>query len=158
MTRPRRDRPAGAPAGTGRVTIRTAAVLFLLSALVELSSIATPTPWFGALRGGATVVYHLAFVALFLAMGVGLWTGARWGYWTVFAATAAYTADRVRCVLDRPGRAAEIGAQLRRLAPELADALDMNLLLGLSDVMMLTFVACWWGFAAYIYLRRGYFR
>lgn len=151
--------PSDLPGAKGRFTIRTAGVLFLLSALIELISIAAPVPWFGVLRGGAPIVlYHLVFVTLFLAMGFGLWTGARWGYWTVFASTAIYTADKIRYLFDRAGRAAEIIAQLQRLAPDVVELLDMNLLLGLSGIMTLTFVACWWGFAAYIYVRRGYFR
>ena len=149
--------PSGPP--RGRFTIRTAAVLFLLSAVIEVISITTPVPWFGALRSGASIVlYHLAFVTMFLAMGVGLWTGVRWGYWSVFAGTAVYTADKIRYVYDRPGRAAEIAAQIHSLAPEFDGQLDVNLLLALSGVMTLTFVLCWWGFAAYIYVRRGYFK
>jgi hypothetical protein len=150
---------SGGPSGPprGYYTIRIAAVLFLLSAIVELVSIATPVPWFGALRGGAPLyLYHLSFAAVFAAMGAGLWTATRWGYRMVFAGTAIYSLDRIRHLFDRPGRAAEILYQLRHF-PELTGALDMNVLLDMSAVMTGTFVLCWLGFAGYIYVRREYF-
>jgi hypothetical protein len=142
----------------GYYTIRIAAVLFLLSAILELVLVTTPVPWFGALRTGAPLyLYHLSFAAVFLAMGAGLWTATRWGYRMVFAGTAIYALDRVRYLLDRPGRAAEILYQLRNF-PEFTEALDMNVLLNMSAVMTATFVLCWLGFAGYIYARREYFR
>jgi hypothetical protein len=142
----------------GRLTIRIAGALFVLSGLFELVSVTTPVPWFGVLRGGAQIVlYHLLFVSVFLAMGLGLWTGSRRGYHAVFAGTAIYTLDKVRYLLDRDGRAAEILYQLRNV-PEFVEVLDMNLLLRLSTLMTAMFVLCWWGFAAYIYVRREYFQ
>jgi hypothetical protein len=148
--------PAAFP--KGRFTIRTAAALFGLSAILELVAITAETPWFGAMRGGAPIIlYHLAYVAVFLAVGAGLWTGARWGYWTVFAATALYTLDRIRYLLDRPGRQAEILYQLRDYR-DVAELLGVPFLLGLSTLMIVTFVAGWWVFAAYIWVRREYFQ
>jgi len=55
-----RQPPVG-PRPQGYYTIRIAAVLFLLSAVVELVSVTTPVPWFGALRDGVPIVlYHLS--------------------------------------------------------------------------------------------------
>ena len=137
----------------GRFTIRFAAALFVLSALFELFSITTEVPWFGVLRGGAPIVaYHLIWTTLFLAMGVGLWAGTRWGYWTVIGATVLYTLDKARYLLDRQGRAAEILYQLQNY-PDVIDVLDMNVLLRLSTLMTIVFVLCWWGFAGYIHVR-----
>lgn len=151
------QQPPVAPRPKGYYTIRIAAVLFFLSAIVELVSVTTPVPWFGALRTGAPLyLYHLSFAAVFVAMGAGLWTGTRWGYWMVFAGTAVYSLDKIRYLLDRQGRAAEILYQLRNF-PELAEVLDMNVLLNMSALMTVTFVLCWLGFAGYIYARRGYF-
>ncbi len=149
--------PEVAPRPRGYYTIRIAAVLFFLSAIVELVSVTTPVPWFGALRAGAGLYfYHASFVAVFLAMGAGLWTGTRWGYRMVFAGTAVYALDKIRYLLDRQGRAAEILYQLRNF-PEFTEVADMNVLLRMSAVMTAAFVLCWLGFAAYIYVRRGYF-
>ena len=137
----------------GRFTIRTAAVLFLLSAIFELVLVTAEAPWFGAMRGGPPIVlYHLLFVAVFVGMGLGLWTGTRWGYWTVLAGTAIYSLDKIRYLLDRQGRAAEILYQLRDF-PDITDVLDMSVLLNMSSIMTATFVLCWWGFAVYIYVR-----
>ncbi len=110
------------------------------------------------MRGGAPIVlYHLLYVLVFLAMGLGLWTGSRWGYHAVFAGTAVYTLDKARYLLDREGRAAEILHQLQNY-PEVVEVLDMNVLLRLSSLMTTMFVLGWLGFAAYIYARRAYFQ
>ena len=140
----------------GFYTIRIAAVFFLASAVFELASVGSQIPWSGAMRGGLPVViYHVFFAAVFAATGVGLWTGTRWGYWTVFASTAIYSADKIRYLLDWQGRAAEI-LQLAAHT-DLVEVLDMNLLLRMSALLAANFVVCWWGFAWYIYLRRAYF-
>ena len=154
-----RDEPHREERQKGRFTIRTAAVLFLLSAVFELVMVTAKVPWFGAMRGGAPIVlYHLVFVAVFIGMGLGLWTRTRWGYWAVMAGTAIYSLDKIRYLLDRQGRAAEIITQLHSFAPDIADVLDMNALLNMSTILTTTFVVCWLGFAGYIYSRRGYFR
>jgi hypothetical protein len=142
----------------GFYTIRIAGVLFVVSGMVEAALMATPVPWFGSLRAGTTiVVYHVSFAVVFLVMGVGLWTGARWGYGAVFAGTTVYSLDKIRYLFDRQGRAAEILYQLRNF-PEFTGVLDMNALLNMSALMTATFVLCWLGFAGYIYARRQYFR
>lgn len=141
----------------GRFTIRAAGVLFALSAFVEALSIRVEIPLFGVLRGGLIgATYHATFAAIFLTIGFGLWTGARWGANIVYMGTAIYSLDRFRYVLDRPGRAAEITTQLGGY-PEIVEAFGVDLLLQVGALLALLFVACWWGFAVYIYLRREYF-
>lgn len=141
----------------GHLTIRTAASLFFLSAVVELASVTTQVPWSGALRSGALVVaYHLFFVVVFLTIGIGLWSRRRWGFWTVFAGTTIYTIDRLRYLLDRAARELEILHQLRNY-PQVLDAFGMAALLRLSALMTTMVVLCWLGFAAYIHRRRAYF-
>ena len=141
----------------GRFTFRTAAVLFMLSALLELLGIDADVPLFGALVGGpGAAVYHVAYAALFALLGAGLWTGRRYGYYAVFVATAVYSIDRVQLVLWRDA----LGAYLRTLFAgneELLAALGLDYLLQVVTLMTVVVVACWWGFAAYTYLRRGYF-
>jgi len=141
----------------GRFTIRTAGVFFWLSALLELLSIRIEVPILGVLRGGlAGGAYHLVFAAIFATVGVGLWTGAVWAPRIVYMATATYSIDRVRYVLDWTGREAELRGQLAGY-PEILDAFGVDRLLTVGALLGLVFVACWWGFAAYIYVRRGYF-
>jgi len=141
----------------GRLTIRTAGVFFWLSALLEILSIRIEVPILGALRGGLVGgAYHLAFAAIFGTIGVGLWIGARWGPRIVYMATAIYSLDRFRYLLDWTGREAELRRQAAGF-PEILDAFGVDLLLKVGALLALLFVACWWGFAAYIYVRRSYF-
>jgi hypothetical protein len=145
------------PARKGRFTFRTAAVLFGLSALLELMGIDADVPLFGAVVDGlGAAAYHVAYATLFALLAAGLWTGRRYGYYAVFVATAVYSIDRVQLVLWRDA----LGAYLRTLFvgnEELLAALGLDYLLQVATLMTVVVVACWWGFAAYTYLRRGYF-
>jgi hypothetical protein len=152
-----RDNVRGGVVG-GRLTIRTAAVLFILSGLVEGAMIRGPVPLAGALRGGLGAwAYHLAFASLFVVVGVGLWRAARWGPLALYLATAAYTVDKLRYLLDRPAREAELLHQLRNY-PDVLDVFGLDPLLRLETVFTVLFIGCWLGFAAYIYVRRTYFQ
>jgi hypothetical protein len=157
-------KPSGPPGATadavprGRFTIRTAAVFFIASALFELTSVTAGIPLFGAMRGGAVaVLYHLVYVALFVAMGVGLWTARRWGYRLVFAGTLFNTLDRFLFVLDPGAREASLMQQVDRYR-EIFELIEKDALLEMMVPMTLVLVGCWWSFAVYIYLRRGYFQ
>ncbi|MFQ5351615.1 MAG: hypothetical protein ACE5EO_09470 [Candidatus Krumholzibacteriia bacterium] len=136
------DRPKG------YFTIRLAGFFFLLSAVIELASITSEAPLFGAMRGGlAAVAYHAVYIAAFGAMGLGLWRAETWGPSAIFAGTVLYSLDRAVYLLGDPTLGH--GALLSVLEPEL---LRMA-----ATTATLTAVACWWGFAGYIYARRGYF-
>jgi len=139
------------------LTIRTAAVLFTLSGIVELATIRSAVPIAGMLRSGLGAwAYHLAFAVLFVVMGVGLWKAARWGPLTVYVATAAYLLDKIRYLVDRSAREAELLHQLRDY-PDVLDVFGLGPLLRLETLFVLLFVGCWLGFAAYIWFRRDYF-
>ncbi len=142
----------------GRFNIRTAGVLFVASAIFELISVTTEIPLFGAVRGGAVaVLYHLVYATLFLALGVGLLTGRRWGYRLVFAGTLYYTIDKLLYLLDRKTMEVHLMQQLQQYR-EILEYIDQDALLRMMALTTVLFVGCWWGFAVYIYLRRGYFR
>ena len=153
--------PAGAVEGSarkGRSTIRTAGVLFFVSAIFEVLSVTADVPLFGAVRGGAVaVLYHLVYTGLFLALGVGLLAGRRWGYRLVFAGTLYYTLDRSLYLLDRSTMEAHLMQQLEPYR-EIFELVDKDSILQLTASATLLFVGCWWGFALYIYRRRDYFR
>lgn len=141
----------------GRLTIRIAGAFFVLSAVIELVSVGVQVPLLGALRGGLTAgVYHGAFAAIFLTIGMGLWRTTPWGARAVYLGTVIYSLDRFRYLLDRPGRESELIHQLAGY-PEIVEAFGVGVLMRLGTSMALLFVGCWWGFAVYISLRRGVF-
>jgi hypothetical protein len=141
----------------GRITFRIAAVFFLLSALLEIFSITSEVPLFGALRGGVSAaIYHLIYFLLFMALGIGLWRAKPWGYRLVFAGTLLYTLDKVLYLLYRDSMKAWLRIQLSGYE-EMLQFIDIGLILQMVILLMLLFVACWWGFAVYTYWRREYF-
>src|SRR3989344_8946565 len=97
----------------GRFTFRASAVLFVLSAAFELLSLTAEVPLFGAIRGGMGVgIYQGVYAALFLALGIGLWSGKHWGYPLVLVATALYTLDKLQLLLSQQALSAFVQAQL----------------------------------------------
>lgn len=139
-------------------TIRTAAALFLVSAIFEGMSPTSGVPLFGAVRGGAVAVsYHLLYVGLFVAMGVGLWVARPWGYWVTFAGTVFYTLDRALYMLDQQARHAAVLQELHGYGG-MFDMVDPGSILWMTNGVAALGVACWWGFVLYLYVRRDYFQ
>lgn len=143
----------------GRFTFRASAVLFVLSAAFELLSLTAEVPLFGAIRGGMSVaIYHVVYAALFLALGIGLWSGKHWGYPLVFVTTALYTLDKLQLLLSRQALSAFVKAQLGGFERELqAQGITEELILQSIVLMSVVVILCWWGFALYTYWRRDYF-
>lgn len=141
----------------GHFTFRTAAVLFLLSALLELAGLAMPVPLFGELHTGVVAtVYHLVYAVLFVVLGAGLWTGKRWGYYAIFAGSALYTLDKLQFLAS--GKATEdfLRAQFHG-QEELLRAVGPDMVMTSLTLVTLSFVVGWWVFAGYAYFRRIYF-
>lgn len=147
----------------GAFTIKSAGVLFILSGLYMLISPTSEVPLFGAMRGGLVALsYNLGFAALFLGIGIGLITGKPWGYGLVMSGTALYSVDKILLILDKPAQEAYLTANgtMQSLAP-LVGVPEADLRAVASQAITVTCLislACWWGFALYIYLRRDYFR
>ena len=142
----------------GQFTIRTAGVLFMASAIFKLIFVTTEVPLLGAVRGGAVaVLYHLVYATLFVAPGAGLLTAKRWGYRRVFAGTLYYTLDSFRYLLERKTAALHLAQQLQQYR-EVLELFGKDFILQIMVLATVLSVGCWWGFALYIYLRRGYFR
>lgn len=143
----------------GRFTFRTSAVLFVLSAAFELLSLTAEVPLFGEIRGGVSVgIYHVVYAALFLALGIGLWSGKHWGYPLVLAATALYTLDKLQLLLSQQALSAFVTAQMGGFEHELqAQGITEELILQAIVLMSIVVILCWWGFALYTYWRRDYF-
>jgi len=147
----------------GAFTIKTAGVLFILSGLYMLISPTSEVPLFGAMRGGLVALsYNVGFAALFLAIGIGLITGKPWGYGLVMSGTALYSVDKILLMLDKPAQEAYLTASgtMQSLAPLVGvPEADLRAVGGQAiAVTCLISLACWWGFALYIYLRRDYFQ
>lgn len=144
----------------GRFTFRTAAVLFVLSAVFELLSITAEAPLFGEIRSGVSAgFYHTAYVVLFLGLGIGLWSAKKWGYTLVFVMTALYTLDKLQLLLSQQALAAFVKAQIGGFESELqAQGIDEALILQSIVLMSIVVILCWWGFALYTYWRRDYFK
>jgi hypothetical protein len=142
----------------GRLTIRISAILMMVSALLELLSINSEPVLFGGARGGtAMTTYHIIYIIAFLAVGVGLWRARPWGYWAVMATSALYTLDKIQFLLARESLRRYVEQAISSLDPQLAQAVPVDALVLPVTVLYASFVACWWGFALYIHLRRAYF-
>jgi len=141
----------------GKWTFRTAAVLFVISALTEMIPPTAPVPLFGAVSGGAVALfYHLFYAGLYVGLGVGLWQAKPWGYSLVLFTTGVYTLDRLQLLVFRETVLADL---LNKPGPigEILAAVDSHLLLTVFTAATLMMLLCWWGFAVYAYLRRDYF-
>jgi len=143
----------------GRTTIRTAAICFLASAVLELLDLASPVPLLGGMRSGlAAMGYHLIFTGVFLGMGIGLWTGKPWGYGMVMAGTAAYSIDKAQMLLAPQTFYEFILQQFSTPGPrEIFSVVPKELALQVMTAAYLVVVMSWWGFAFYIHRRRSYF-
>lgn len=152
-----RNSLAGAGSSTGRFTLRSAGVLLMLSALVELVSVTAVVPLFGDLRGGfVAIAYHSVFIGVFLSMGIGLWTGASWGYRAVIVGTCIYVLDRIMYLLDDAARSIAIEVQTRAYA-QVLDVIDLELIDRMFILVAIVVLLCWIGFAIYVHFRRDYF-
>ncbi len=141
----------------GTFTIRTAGVIFLASAAFELLSVTSAVPLLGAVRTGAVAaVYHLIYMAFFLVIGIGLWAPKSWGYKAAFAGGLVYTLDKVLFLLDRTFMEAYLLQEMGSYR-EILQVMDSKSIYQLFAVATLLFVASWWGFVLYLYVRREYF-
>ena len=148
---------APAPRRKGAFTMKSSGVFFLLSGLLMLPSLTSAVPLFGNMRGGLiAIVYNLLFMMLFLGMGYGLLQGPSWGCRLILAGTAAYTLDKLLLFFDKPARAAQLNAG--GVLEQLEGLIDTSMFDQFYVIMILGSLVCWWGFAAYVYLRRDYFQ
>ncbi|MDH3714215.1 MAG: hypothetical protein OET44_10255 [Gammaproteobacteria bacterium] len=142
----------------GRFTFRTAAVLFLISAVFEVLNLNVEVPLLGTVRGGVpAITYHLLYGALFSAAGFGLWQAKRFGYTAVMAGAVLYTVDRGLLLFDHTTMEAYLSGQLAAYG-DLAQIIDMDSVIALTMLASVLFIAGWWGFALYTHWRRAYFQ
>lgn len=143
----------------GAFTFRAAAVLFVLSAMLEFVVWRTEVPLFGAIRGGLVAsAYHLLYATLYVILGVGLWSAQRWTYAVVLATTAVYTVDKLQTMFLSRDVIVERLMQEIAGSPELLQVVNRESMLQMVLLVSVTFIACWWGFVWYTHLRRDYFK
>ncbi len=146
-----------APKRKGKATIQLAGVFFILSAVYELATVTSEVPLAGGMRSGAwALICHLMFVSAFAAAGAGLLVGKPWGFWTTMGATAFYTLERGAFLLDGSAKDAYVRASVGDLSAY-GDIIDSGVVRSLLNLSVALLIACWWGFALYIYARRAYF-
>lgn len=143
----------------GRTTLRLAAVCFLASALFEILDVFAPVPLMGAIRSGvAAMGYHLIFTAIFLAMGIGLWSSQAWGYRAIMAGTALYSIDKAQMLFARQAFFDYILQQFTSpTTREIISLVPKELLLQAMTVAYLLVLLGWWSFAFYVRRRRSNF-
>lgn len=135
-------------------------MLFVVSAVFELFSITSEVPLFGSIIGGTGVgIYHAVYAALFLALGVGLWSATQWGYSLVFVTVLLYTIDKLQFIFGRQVMESFISGRIAIYEREL-HSLGINIAMISQVFVLMTVVVilCWWGFALYTYIRRDYFQ
>ena len=141
----------------GKLTFQTAGILFVLSALFELFSIDSSVPLFGNVQGGMiAATYHLIYVVLFTLLGFGLFRARSWAYTLVFVVTGFYTLDRLLYVLDRKALEIYLVTLLGKYGVSVGIP-ETGIIIKVILLATILIVVCWWGFAGYTYLRRGYF-
>jgi hypothetical protein len=142
----------------GRATIRTAAVLFLASAVFEIMDFNSAVALFGGVRtGAAAVFYHFVFAAFYVLSGIGMWTAKPWGYGAVMATTAVYTIDKIQLVLF-PQAFYDYILQQLTVTREIVGMIPKEQLILYFMIAYIVLLLCWWGFALYIHMRRQYFQ
>lgn len=149
--------PASGEDRKGAFTIRTAAVFFILSAILELISMISEVSIAGrVLVGLMATVYHLFYGSLFFGMGLGLWKGKKWGLKMMLVGTVLYTIEKTVYLLNKEAQLAEI----ERVSSQFGDLVDLvgiELILQMTNWTFLLILGCWWGFMVYLYIRRAYF-
>lgn len=145
------------PVPKGNFTFKTTAVFLILSGLFELVTVTSAVPLLGGMRSGVVAaIYHLVFVGLFVAIGIGMWTGKAWGYKVFWIGTAAYTLDKLLYLMDVKSRQASLLEGLGG-TPEILELVGGDLISQMLAVGTVLFLLSWWGLAAFVYVRRGYY-
>jgi hypothetical protein len=147
-----------APRIKGRATIRTAAVLFLVSAVFEVLNYNSAAALFGSVKvGAAAAFYHFVFATLYGLSGIGMWTAKPWGYGAFMTTTAVYTIDKIQMMLFADAFYDYIFQQLT-ITREMIGMIPKEQLIQYFIIAYIVLLLCWWGFALYIHLRRRYFQ
>lgn len=145
------------PVPKGNLTIRISAIFFALSGIYSLFNLTAAVPLLGAMRGGiAGFIHNLFYVVLCFGLAYGLYRRKKWGLPLLVAGTAVDSLDKILFLLDPKAQQAYLASS--GVTSQVGELIDTNLLN--QAVLLATIISmlCWWGFAAYIYFRRDYFK
>ncbi|MBU0996373.1 MAG: hypothetical protein KJ737_28060 [Proteobacteria bacterium] len=141
----------------GKFTFKTAAFFFFISMAFELYNILNETTILGmSVAHIPAIISHLIYIGIFGSMGVGLWYAKNWGPKAVYGGTAFYSLDMLLYVLNRDGIEDGLIKNLATYGVELQGS-DIDQLMLMITMVVLAVIACWWGFALFTHIRRGYF-
>jgi len=142
------------------INILIPGILFVVSGVMEITSILSPVYQFGGKQTGLfAYTQHITYTILFLLMGYGLIKLKKWSPLVVYIATAIYTADRLLYIYTKT-----IMFEINTLIAMLPIEAELVYMLYPPDLiqqvvggMYLLIVACWIGFAGYIFWKRSEF-
>lgn len=152
----------------GDLTFKITAVLLGLSGLFEITSLTARTPLFGHVVAMPSIlVYHLFYIVIFIAVGIGVWLARTWGYYLLQFTCVVYTLDRLQAAMFPEAIREYLMSELAAAKVQLAGLpVDLSVLeqpdlidqiIWILQVTSLTIAACWAGFAVWTYWRRAYF-
>ncbi len=136
-----------------RFTMRFAGFFFFLSALAELSDITVAVQLFGEeYTGIIAFIYHIIYIGLYGAMGLGLWSAKPWGFQVLFAGTLTYTVDRLLFIMYGQATSGLISQYGELMGVGGEDIVSQAMHLGIVATLV-----AWWSFVLYVYIKRDYF-
>lgn len=135
-------------------TMRFAGFFFMVSALGELVSILSPIELFGDERTGFfAIIYHLLYVGIYSGMGVALWMAKSWGFQIILYGSMIYSVDRLLYLMYGTANASVLSDY-----GQLMGAGGEELIAQATTLTVIATLAAWWGFVAYVYIKREYFQ
>ena len=135
-----------------RFTMRFAGFFFFISALAEMGSITSTVPLFGhELSGFVAYIYHLLFIGLYAAIGLGLWAAKHWGFQVMLAGALTYSVDRLLKIM--------YGQASSAILIQYGEMMDIskNIMNYAMGIYYIATIMSWWGFVIYLYFKRDYF-
>ncbi len=146
----------------GQSTFQFAGALLLLSAILEFFAISSPVPMFGTILTGIFAnFYHIFYLGIYAGMGVACWKGAAWGPKFIYLSTVLYVLDRLLFVLTGTGKM-QVDKILEGWNSILTvyggSSFDSGQIHTSVNIMYMTVILCWVGFAVFVRFRKDYFR
>jgi polyferredoxin len=96
-------------------------------------------------------------MALYLTIGIGLLVPKQWCYKATFVGAIFSTLDKVLFLLDRKSIDIYLFQQLGESYNSIIQTIGMSTIYQVVILATLMFIASWWGFVLYLYIRRDYF-
>ena len=142
-------------------TLRFSGLLFLLSAIPEILSWNSPILHFGReYTGSLAISYHILYILMFLAMGIGLRKQNIWAPNVVYLSTAFYSVDRIVFLITGTTKL-EIQKATAGWNDILmlygADTFSMEHIEQSMNLVYVSMILCWIAFAVFVFWKRKIF-